>query len=197
MRFGKSNQVVHGRGAWGQNEDDWRNICRVSQSSLKIEGWTLDEERAQLFLDVLLESGNHLLVVKDLHEHCLLEVVKAVLVDSRKIALLRSLRVHVLSPSWLVGCIGNGSSNVFESCGTFLKSPETPPLLIAEDGCSLVLLVFEVGGRSSQEEVPLVDCDGLVTPLDGRRVQERVKELVFLEETTADALIEGPSYILY
>jgi len=51
--------------------------------------------------------------------------------------------------------------------------------------------VTEIGGGTTEEEVPLVHVDGVLSAEDAGGVQERIEELVFFEEATTDVDVEG------
>lgn len=72
-----------------------------------------------------------------------------------------------------------------------LQAAKSVPLFAIEVVACLVLPILVVYDRSTEEEVPLIQGDLFGAHEDLRRVEERVEQLVALEQTTANRLVEG------
>jgi hypothetical protein len=76
----------------------------------------------------------------------------------------------------------------------FFESEQILEDVIADE-INSVFESAEVGGAAAQEEVPLRDADLVDAAQDASGIQERVQQLVALEQTTANTEVEGASLV--
>ena len=185
--LGVGDDAADGVGARGQDEDERQARVGVLEGRVQVGRRRLDETAAELRLDVELDA-RHDIVGTDRAQHAeLLEPIELRLPHARQRVRLGRDRVVHRPPG--VGLLVQVGQDALED----VELVQVDKLDPGRGGEPVELGLLQVAGgelAAGEQEAPLVEVDLARAHLDLDGEQERVHELVHLEDGAADVGVE-------